>query len=174
MGAPRFRPRASLPKKRMLDPMTKQKYQEALATITLLQERFPKTFFVREVKRKPLKIGIDRDVVAMLNGTLKPDELTNALRYYVSAPGYLAALRPNAVRVDLNGEPAGIVSDGAAKVADEQLASTLLNAAARREKRALEERPVVKPEAVVEKGPRRLTLSDLKTAYLARQKEAVR
>jgi ProP effector len=155
--------------------MTKQKYLEAAATITLLQERFPKTFFVREVKRKPLKISIDRDIVALLNGAMSAHELTNALRFYVSAPGYLTALRPNAVRVDLAGEPAGIVSAGAAACAAEQLASTLLKQGARRQKRAAaEERPVVKAEPVVEKGPGRLTLSDLKAAFAARQKEAMR
>lgn len=155
----------------------KRKYLETTATITLLEERWPKAFFLREVKRKPLKIGVDRDIVAALNGTLAPDQLRDALRSYVAAAGYLRALQPNATRVDLDGLPAGLVSAAAATVAREQLVHTLSKQEARRKARVAQEQPAVKPvaepEPVIEKGPKRLGLSDLKAAWAARQKEVV-
>ncbi|TIV47470.1 MAG: prop expression regulator [Mesorhizobium sp.] len=61
----------------------------------------------------PLRIGIHNDI-RVLDGELSDDELRRALRAYTSMPRYLARLNAGAVRVDLDGEPAGEVSDAEA------------------------------------------------------------
>ncbi|TIU44224.1 MAG: prop expression regulator, partial [Mesorhizobium sp.] len=61
----------------------------------------------------PLRIGIHHDI-RVLDGELSDDELRRALRAYTSMPRYLARLNAGAVRVDLDGEPAGEVSDAEA------------------------------------------------------------
>ncbi|RWA79633.1 MAG: prop expression regulator, partial [Mesorhizobium sp.] len=62
---------------------------------------------------KPLRIGIHHDI-RVLDGELSDDELRRVLRAYTSMPRYLARLNSGAVRVDLDGEPAGEVSDAEA------------------------------------------------------------
>ncbi|RUW71159.1 ProQ/FinO family protein [Mesorhizobium sp. M2A.F.Ca.ET.067.02.1.1] len=62
---------------------------------------------------RPLRIGIHHDI-RVLDGELSDDELRRALRAYTSMPRYLARLNAGAVRVDLDGEPAGEVSDAEA------------------------------------------------------------
>jgi len=46
-----------------------------------LAERFPDCFSI-QVPRAPLKIGIHAEVLAALNGTVKPDQLQRALAKY--------------------------------------------------------------------------------------------
>jgi sRNA-binding protein len=54
--------------------MTTSAYRDQVnATITMLAERFPKTFFVYQVRRKPLKIGIHNDLQVELNGAVTVD-----------------------------------------------------------------------------------------------------
>ena len=45
-----------------------KKQADARAAIALLAERFPKAFAVHEAKRRPLKIGIDTDIISTVNG----------------------------------------------------------------------------------------------------------
>src|SRR3954471_8495967 len=70
----------------------------------------------------PLKIGIDRDIRERC-----PDVSLRTrhefLRRYVGQPSYLRLLtKPGAVRLDLDGNPAGIVTEDQAKNAAERLA----------------------------------------------------
>ena len=53
--------------------------EEALAVITLLAERFPACFAIFERQRRPLKVGINQDIIGAVG--LAPDELGRALRY---------------------------------------------------------------------------------------------
>ncbi|RRH78998.1 prop expression regulator, partial [Mesorhizobium tamadayense] len=62
---------------------------------------------------RPLRIGIHHDI-RVLDIELSDDELRRALRAYTSMPRYLARLNAGTVRVDLDGEPAGEVSDAEA------------------------------------------------------------
>jgi sRNA-binding protein len=83
---------------------------EIAAVIALLAEWFPKTFFVYERRRKPLKLRIDLDLQTVLNGTIMPDELHRALRFYCGNEGYLRRTLKGAWRVDLAGNPGGALS----------------------------------------------------------------
>jgi ProP effector len=111
----------------------KRRYTESVAGIALLAEKYPRTFFTPEHRRKPLKIGIRQDIIADGFGALTPPDLANTLRVYCRNRRYLERLRPNAMRIDLNGDGAGFVNSVDAKRATDELARGLLKAAARRE-----------------------------------------
>ena len=86
-------------------------YAEALALIEKLAERWPACFSVYAARRRPLKVGIDADILASgIEGNLSA-----ALRIYVGNSTYQAKLKLGAVRIDLNGEPAGVVTEYEAK-----------------------------------------------------------
>jgi len=59
------------------------------AVITVLAAKFPKCFAVPDTRRRPLKIGIDADLLAALGGTIRRTELIRALAMYCSSEGYL-------------------------------------------------------------------------------------
>jgi hypothetical protein len=80
------------------------------AAIELLAETFPACFSVYEGRRRPLNVGIHHDIRAMLDGAITPVELGKALRAYVSNGVYRRRLVAGAVRIDLNGQPAGVVT----------------------------------------------------------------
>jgi ProP effector len=84
--------------------------RRALASevLAILAARFPLTF-VLEGHRRPLKIGIDRDLASTVTG-MSPRAIKDALRFYVGSQRYQEALVVGAERVDLAGAPVGIVS----------------------------------------------------------------
>lgn len=76
------------------------------AAIALLAETWPACFAVYERRRRPLKIGIHHDVLAALDGAVTPRDL----RRYVHNRHYLWRMVVGAVRVGLDGNPAGAVT----------------------------------------------------------------
>jgi ProP effector len=80
------------------------------AVISLLAEKWPCCFSIIESGRRPLKLGIRDDVLAALDGAIPAGKVSAALRWYVSSPEYQRRLLHGAWRVDLNGRPAGTVS----------------------------------------------------------------
>ena len=84
--------------------------QAVAATIALLAERFPQAFVQYGAKRRPLKVGVHRDVVAALNGAIAPIELARALGVYCGNSGYLHNTRAGTPRIGLDGQPAGAVT----------------------------------------------------------------
>jgi len=92
-----------------------------VAVISLLAEKWPCCFSIPESRRRPLKLGIREDVLASLDGAIPAGKVSAALRWYVSSPEYQRRLVHRAWRVDLNGRPAGSVSEE-----DEAHARTLL------------------------------------------------
>jgi sRNA-binding protein len=135
----------------------------ARAVIALLAEKWPQTFAVYEVRRKPLKIGICNDLVAALAGSVSTEELVIGLRWYCNNVGYLRACKEGVPRIDLDGHAVGAVVAGAAESAVERLAAFKSRSAARKANKA-----VAAPVMVVE-APRRLSLRDLKAAAQARK-----
>jgi ProP effector len=129
------------------------------AVLDLFVERFPRTFAIYEHRRRPLKIGIHADIAAQLDGAITPDELSNALRFYTGNVGYLRSLIAGAARVDLDGAPAGVVSQNEAEHAKALLI-------ARRAKKAMVTPPAPQPAAA---PARRDGLADLKIAALKRR-----
>jgi ProP effector len=166
-----------------------------IAGIARLAEAFPQAFFVYEGRRKPLKIGIDRDIRTMLGGdTMSDAELNAALTWYCSNSGYLRACAVGAPRIDLEGCPSGEVTAEQAKGAAKQL---LQRATKRARKAALAPVPEPAPQTVTEPAPveqapepaspvpapspapaeqgapKRLGLADLKAASARRRAKAV-
>ena len=100
-----------------------QKLTNNKEIIAYLAEKFPLCFSL-EGEAKPLKIGLFQD----LSEALKDDErvsktqLRHALRQYTSNWRYLHGCKVGAVRVDLQGNPAGELEQEHADHASQQLA----------------------------------------------------
>ena len=94
-----------------------------LAVISLLAEKWLSCFSIIESGRRPLKLGIRDDVLAALDGAISAGKVSAALRWYVSSPEYQRRLLHGAWRVDLNGRPAGTVSQEDEAHARAQLAA---------------------------------------------------
>lgn len=80
------------------------------SAIALLAETWPKCFSVYQNRRRPLKVGIRKDISAALNGALTDSELGIALACYTANAGYQSRLRQGAWRYDLDGNVAGAVT----------------------------------------------------------------
>lgn len=82
-----------------------------LAIIGLLQKKFPLAFPKKPAGKVPLKIGIHKDILEQAEqlGTPK-NELRAAIKAWCWGSRYWDCLTENAVRVDLQGNSAGIVS----------------------------------------------------------------
>jgi len=83
---------------------------DSTAVIAQLAALFPKAFAVNHHERKPLKIGIDADIVAR-GVAIEPRALWRPLRVYCASFGYLRTITAGAERVDLDGNPAGVVDE---------------------------------------------------------------
>jgi len=141
---------------------TPERLAAIAAAIALLAETFPKAFFIYERRRRPLKLGIHLDILAVMDGVITAEELSDALRFYVSNDSYLRTCREGAVRIDLNGEPVGKVSAEDAANSTAVLASRRLRQAAQKKAQVAE--PV---QSAPVQG--RLGLAELKAAARARK-----
>jgi ProP effector len=83
--------------------------RRALAMQETLVRRFPAAFKPQGRPRLPLKIGIYDDIIS-LAPDLPQIEVKKAVMLYVNQRSYNRAVREGAARVDLNGEPAGLVT----------------------------------------------------------------
>ena len=106
------------------------------AVIEYLAEKFPLCFSV-EGEAKPLKIGLFQDLAEALKDDehVSKTQLRHALRQYTSNWRYLHGCRLGAVRVDLQGNPAGVLEQEHADHAAQQLTEAKAKFA---EKRAAE------------------------------------
>jgi sRNA-binding protein len=80
------------------------------AVLELLAETWPATFSIYENRRRPLKIGIHREILAALDGAITGAELSLALRVYVSNKVYRSHLTVGTPRIGLDGKSAGVVT----------------------------------------------------------------
>jgi ProP effector len=108
-------------------------YDEVKAAISLLAEAFPKCFSVFEQRRKPLKVGIHKDLLARLDGVLTEIELRQVLRAYVANGVYRRRLLAGVPRYDLDGEVAGSVTVEQEADARQKIAAVEARAAARKQ-----------------------------------------
>ena len=152
-----------------------QKLTNNKEIIAYLAEKFPLCFSL-EGEAKPLKIGLFQD----LSEALKDDErvsktqLRHALRQYTSNWRYLHGCKAGAVRVDLQGNPAGELEQEHADHAAQQLAEAKAlvvqkRAAEKAAKPATEKkRPVRRTPKQGEKNVRKpkLTLTSVNMAEL--------
>jgi ProP effector len=97
-----------------------------VAIIARLERLWPRCFVVYEGRRRPLKLGIDRDVIAQCQqaidkGLNTVKDLRRALRHYVGNTNYLKACGQGVGRVDLDGRIVGVVTADEARHAREVL-----------------------------------------------------
>jgi ProP effector len=82
----------------------------AYATIALLVATWPKAFSIEFAGRRPLKVGMGKDIAEATKGAITPEELEAAMNLYCRHKSYLKKLREGAERVDLDGNPVGVVT----------------------------------------------------------------
>jgi ProP effector len=141
---------------------------------------YPRTFFPNQAERRPLKLGVRNDLVAdTARHGLSDAELRRALSQYCRSPGYLAACTEGAVRIDLNGMPAGTVTAEAVAAAV-KIARLSQKSRERRETKLAEKAVVPKqqsekaaPASIAAPNGKRVTLADLRVAAHRRQATGV-
>ena len=87
-----------------------------------LMRAYPNCFQPFGEIKKPLKIGIDRDLHDFTTSAYEWRDVLAALRDYTMGKHYYLGVVPGAIRVGLDGEPAGTVGEGAARHAAHCLA----------------------------------------------------
>ncbi len=95
---------------------------ENLVTRAVLCATFPNAFFPKGAAKRPLKIGIFQDIIA-LGADISKRKLRQALRDYTGGPLYLKALKAGEHRIDLDGYNAGFVTEDHAAHAAKELAA---------------------------------------------------
>ena len=101
-----------------------QKLTDTKAIIAYLVEKFP-LCFIAEGEAKPLKIGLFQDLAEALKDDerVSKTQLRQALRQYTSNWRYLHGCREGAERVDLYGNPAGVLDAEHVSHAAQQLSA---------------------------------------------------
>ena len=131
----------------------------------LLMERFPAAFPKDYNAIQPLKIGIAADLLLRLGDTVDRKLLNCVLANQTSRDGYLLAVLHGDVRIDLNGNPAGTISDDAKARARQRLAASVQRQQARavarkaqaeKERRRAEERRRIEEKRRLKAERRRL------------------
>jgi len=141
--------------------MSKKSRDLASAAMALLAERFPHCFDERN--RRPLKIGINADVVVAMAGAMTSRDVANALRFYTRSVLYQRVLTAGTGRLDLDGNLAGTVTPQ-----EEAAALAKQWAWAARKVAGTVSTPEAKSQPAG--GPKRLTLADLKQAAKERKR----
>lgn len=91
-------------------------------TIRILCEEFPKTFFENPRLRQPIKKSIVADIEARQLPSLHEADIERAIGYYTSHYGYWKTLSmAGSRRLDLDGKPAGTVTEAEARAAIENI-----------------------------------------------------
>jgi len=98
------------------------KLNSSKEVISFLAERLPHCFSA-EGEARPLKIGIFQDLVERVQGemNLSKTQLRSALRLYTSSWRYLYGIKAGATRVDLDGNPCGVLDEQHVEHARKQL-----------------------------------------------------
>ena len=118
-------------------------YAKAMQTIELLADLFPQCFFVYERRRLPLRVGIFQDLLEYRPAFAGLEaDLKSALRRYTASLGYQRNLRTEAVRIGLNGEPAGTVTADQAQWAEKKVAAIYARRAGALQKAAQKPAPI--------------------------------
>jgi len=99
-------PRPPRPEKRAQPPV-----EPVVITIGQLQKRFPLAFPKNPAPKLPLKLGISKDLIAQAETlALSEADLLEAIKVWCQGSRYWAAMTKGAARVNLEGQPEGIVT----------------------------------------------------------------
>jgi ProP effector len=132
------------------------KLNSSKEVIAFLSERFPHCFSA-EGEARPLKIGIFQDLVARVEGemNLSKTQLRSALRLYTSSWRYLYGIKAGATRVDLDGNPCGVLDEQHVEHARKQLEEAKARVQAQRAEQQAKKREAAIAAGETEEAPRR-------------------
>jgi ProP effector len=132
------------------------KLNSSKEVIAFLAERFPHCFSA-EGEARPLKIGIFQDLVARVEGemSLSKTQLRSALRLYTSSWRYLYGIKAGATRVDLDGNPCGVLDEQHVEHARKQLEEAKARVQAQRAEQQAKKREAAAAAGETEEAPRR-------------------
>ena len=135
---------------------TQPKLNRSKEVIAFLSERFPHCFSA-EGEARPLKIGIFQDLVARVEGemNLSKTQLRSALRLYTSSWRYLYGIKAGATRVDLDGNPCGVLDEQHVEHARKQLEEAKARVQAQRAEQQAKKREAAIAAGETEEAPRR-------------------
>ena len=107
--------------------------------VQALAQEYPKTFFIVGERRKPLKLGIEKDIQAELatdnDHPLLDFDIADALAWYCSHIGYHKSCSVAGVnRIDLQGKPVSKVTPSEAREAEAEAADGIARMLERRNK----------------------------------------
>ncbi len=133
------------------------KLNSSKEVIAFLAERFPHCFSA-EGEARPLKIGIFQDLVERVQGenNLSKTQLRSALRLYTSSWRYLYGIKAGATRVDLDGNPCGVLDEQHVEHARKQLEEAKARVQAQRDQQKAKKREA--GEETTERRPRKPAL----------------
>lgn len=126
-------------RKRIAPEERKRQHQEILQVRTAVVLEFPNCFVPKGAPKRPLKIGIIKDLLAAGREAfpgLSVRLIKAFLADYCGGPNYHKAMVPGAIRVDLNGSFAGIVDGAAVAFAQRRAAEIKAKGEARRKQRS--------------------------------------
>ena len=125
-----------------------EKLKNSKEVIAYIAECFPKCFTL-EGEAKPLKIGIFQDLAERLTDDQKVSktQIRAALRQYTSSWRYLHGVKAGAIRVDLDGNPAGELEEEHVEHAKTALSESKAKVQARRKEQAQKVREEGKAKA---------------------------
>lgn len=116
------KPESAKPQKRKAPQKTKTREQDpAVEAIWRLQKHFPLAFPVNPAPKVPLKEGILKDAeqhLSLLGISL--DQLKLGIAAWCRGGRYWSAMTENAARLDLQGQPVGVVTAAQASHARQQ------------------------------------------------------
>ena len=134
-----------------------EKLKNSKEVIAYLVEIFPKCFTAKG-EAKPLKIGIFQDLAERLTDDDKVSKtlLRTALRQYTASWRYLHGAKIDAIRVDLDGNDAGVLDVEHVEHAQKTLEESKTKFFAERNKKNAEQKAAAdKQKAAVKKAPKK-------------------
>ena len=135
-----------------------EKLKNSKEVIAYLVEIFPKCFTAKG-EAKPLKIGIFQDLAERLTDDDKVSKtlLRTALRQYTASWRYLHGAKVDAIRVDLDGNDAGVLDAEHVEHAQKTLEESKTKFFAERNKKNAEQKAAAdKQKTAVKKAPRKV------------------
>ena len=103
---------------------TAQQKAQSIKIIWRLQSKFPHCFSASDPK--PLKINIGTDILnAFQEPPFSKSELNAALNLYTSSPQYLKSCLNHMIRIDLEGNHVGVITDDEKRYAKQKYVESL-------------------------------------------------
>jgi ProP effector len=108
--------------------------------IQALSREHPKTFFAIGERRKPIKLGIEKDIEAEMakddDHPLLDFDIPDAIAWYCSRIGYLKSCVAGASRLDLQGKAVAKITPAEAREAEAEAQEGIARMVARRKEQA--------------------------------------